>query len=75
MLNLVPGMECMAATAEKLDELSDRMDDFELQRHLPLITYDTVDNYVLSKVHPLFAARGNVWLAWILGQDHPIFEQ
>jgi len=59
---------------EKLDAMKDKMDDNELAQKIPLVTYGTVDNYLLSKVFPLLARRGKDWLANVLGKDHPLFE-
>ncbi|HEC44942.1 hypothetical protein LCGC14_2117190 [marine sediment metagenome] len=68
-------LECMAGVGEILDAMKDKMDDNELAQKIPLVTYDTVDNYLLSKVFPLLARRGKDWLAYVLGMDHPLFEK
>ena len=36
--------------------------------------YDTMDTFVHSKHTPLLARKGNEWLAYVLGPDHPLFE-
>jgi hypothetical protein len=34
--------------------------------------YDTADSFILSRHTPLLARRGNEWLAYVLGKDHPL---
>jgi hypothetical protein len=36
--------------------------------------YDTADSFILSRHTPLLARRGNEWLAYALGKDHPLHE-
>jgi hypothetical protein len=65
----------MTGVVEILDAMKDKMDDHELAQKISLVTYDTVDNYLLSKVFPLLARRGKDWLAYVLGMNHPLFEK
>jgi len=67
-------LECMVEVAEKLEAIKDTKEDHDLERDIPLITYETIDNYLLSKVHPLLATHGKDWLAQVLGRDHPLFQ-
>lgn len=34
--------------------------------------YDTADSFILSRHTPLLARRGNEWLAYALGKEHPL---
>jgi hypothetical protein len=36
--------------------------------------YDTADSFILMKHTPLLARRGNEWMAYTLGKDHPLHE-
>lgn len=36
--------------------------------------YDTADSFILSRHTPLLARRGNEWLAYAFGKDHPLHE-
>ena len=67
-------LECFVEVAERLEEMKDDMEEYEMEQKLPLLMYETVDTYILSTIYPLLALRGKDWLAHVLGRKHPLFD-
>jgi len=67
-------LECFVEVAERMEDMKDQMEDYEMEQNMPLMMYETVDTYILSKIFPLLALRGKDWLAYVLGREHPLFD-
>ena len=64
---------------EELNEMTAEIDRKNMEKsmseeHRSILLYDTRDTIIMSRHTPLLARKGNEWLAFALGKDHPLFE-
>jgi hypothetical protein len=67
------GIECTDAKIEVLEEADGSGDTEQLEQALELVK-DIHDSYVVDSTSNLLALRGSVWLANVLGGEHPLYQ-
>ena len=63
---------------QELREVTERLFKDDEDEPMPeevraVYLYDTADSFILSRHTPLLAKRGNEWMAYALGKDHPLY--
>lgn len=58
---------------EMVDREFDSQEDDFFHKNRNVISYELKDSFVLSRSMPLLAGRGKDWLAEILGNEHPLY--
>jgi len=65
------GLDCINEKIEIIERREDKTDEAEIEETLNL-TKGLHDTFVIDSVPALLALRGKDWLAYVLGEDHPL---